>query len=148
MKAIHNPIQLICQRSICVRLPKYSDNQLRRSDGIYCDSCNHGFLSEISVTSFQDYYSNSYRQEYSHKSDVNSTNPAEIYNVYHQYQAQRLIHILPLLSSDYSVLEVGASAGQFLTHIKDIVSVVNAIELMLIVVVISFEHSIDCDSSF
>ena len=71
--------------------------KLRRSDGtvFYCDSCNHGFLSEISVTSFQDYYSNSYRQEYSHKSDVNSTNPAEIYNVYHQYQAQRLTHILP-----------------------------------------------------
>lgn len=77
----------------------------------------------------KEYYGELYRQEYSHNAEAAATNAREIYRVYKDYQQDRLHHIGPHLTSDSRLLEVGASSGQFLVHVKDKVAEVNAIEL-------------------
>lgn len=77
----------------------------------------------------KEYYGELYRQEYSHNAEAAATHAREIYRVYKSYQQDRLHHISPHLTASSRLLEVGASAGQFLTHVKDKVSEVNAIEL-------------------
>ena len=106
-------------------------NQLRRGNGTvrYCPACEYGYLVKEEVFDAKEYYGKLYRQEYSHNAEVAATNPQEIYRVYKNFQQDRLRHISPHLTSSTRLLEVGASAGQFLTHIKDNVGEVNAIEL-------------------
>lgn len=77
----------------------------------------------------KEYYGELYRQEYSHNAYAAATNAREIYRVYKNYQQDRLHHILPHLTTGSRLLEVDASAGQFLIHIKEKVGEVNAIEL-------------------
>lgn len=105
--------------------------ELRRGEGEvqYCDACEHGFLVTANHLDPKQYYSKSYRQEYSHNAVATATNARELFDVYSNYQYGRLRFVSPFLSSETRILEVGASAGQFLAHIKDKVSIVNAIEL-------------------
>jgi len=106
-------------------------HHLRRGEGEvrYCPDCDHGYLVQRELLNIKEYYDEQYRQEYSHNSEVASTNPHELHEVYKKYQRDRLEHISPFLTEESRVLEVGASAGQFLIHIKNDVSEVNAIEL-------------------
>lgn len=95
----------------------------------YCPACDHGYLLQEQVVEAKEYYGGLYRQEYSHNAQAAATNASEIYRVYKDYQQDRLHHIGPHLKSSSSLLEVGASSGQFLIHVKDKVAEVNAIEL-------------------
>lgn len=106
-------------------------NKLRRGDGyvFLCNSCEHGFLDLIPQIDMKDYYREAYRKEYSNRSKVSATNAEEIYDVYSQYQESRLEIIRPFLNKDKSLLEVGISAGQFVSHIKNEVKIINGIEL-------------------
>ena len=106
-------------------------DKLRRGNGMvrYCCACNHGYLVQEQTVNAKDYYGDLYRQEYSHNAEASATHAKEIYLVYKEYQEDRVNHIKPHLTPDSRLLEVGASAGQFLIHIKDMVSEVNAIEL-------------------
>jgi 2-polyprenyl-3-methyl-5-hydroxy-6-metoxy-1,4-benzoquinol methylase len=106
-------------------------HKLRRGNGMvrYCPACDHGYLVQEQTVDAKEYYGELYRQEYSHNAEAAATHAREIYRVYKNYQQDRLHHILPLLTASSQLLEVGASAGQFLCHIKDKVNVVNAIEL-------------------
>lgn len=117
----------LCSETTNIVLSK----ELRRGSGIvfYCEACQHGFLSENPSLDVKTYYADSYRQEYSHNAEAAATNAREIFEVYNPYQAVRLRKILPYLSQTTELLEVGASSGQFLVHIKDKVSLINAIEL-------------------
>jgi len=105
--------------------------ELRRGKGkvLYCSTCDHGFLAENLIKDIKAYYDEEYRQEYSHNAEVASTNASEIFEIYRQFQEDRLRIIQPDLNAQSKVLEVGASAGQFLTHIMNKVGIVNAIEL-------------------
>jgi 2-polyprenyl-3-methyl-5-hydroxy-6-metoxy-1,4-benzoquinol methylase len=105
--------------------------QLRRGYGMarYCSACDHGYLVQEQAVDAKEYYGELYRQEYSHNAEAAATHAREIYRVYKNYQQDRLHHILPLLTASSRLLEVGASAGQFLSHIKHRVAEVNAIEL-------------------
>lgn len=106
-------------------------HQLRRGNGTvrYCPACDHGYLAQEHMVDAKEYYGELYRQEYSHNAEAAATNAREIYRVYKDYQQDRLHHISPHLTASSRLLEVGASAGQFLVHIKDTVGEVNAIEL-------------------
>lgn len=106
-------------------------HQLRRGNGVvhYCPACDHGYLVQEQVVDAKEYYGELYRQEYSHNAEAAATNAREIYRVYKSYQQDRLQHIVPFLTASSRLLEVGASSGQFLVHIKDKVAEVNAIEL-------------------
>jgi 2-polyprenyl-3-methyl-5-hydroxy-6-metoxy-1,4-benzoquinol methylase len=105
--------------------------ELRRSKGLvrYCCACDHGYLVQDQSLDAKKYYGEEYRKEYSHNAEATSTHAREIYEIYKNYQQDRLQHILPFLSSGSRLLEVGASAGQFLSQIKHKVCEVNAIEL-------------------
>lgn len=106
-------------------------HQLRRGNGMvrYCPTCNHGYLVQEQVVDAKEYYGELYRQQYSHNAEAAATNAREIYRVYKDYQHDRLHHIGPHLTAGSRLLEVGASSGQFLVHVKDKVAEVNAIEL-------------------
>lgn len=106
-------------------------NKLRRGDGVvlYCKACEHGYLFQDQMIDAKEYYNEIYRQEYSHNAEAVATNAREIYRVYKDYQQVRLQQIDPYLNSGTRLLEVGASSGQFLVHVKDKVAEVNAIEL-------------------
>lgn len=105
---------------------------LRRGKGtvFYCTPCDLGFLDseQFDVKAF---YESKYRESVSHNADQASTNAAEIFGIYKKYQDQRLALIEPHLSEEKAVLEVGASAGQFLCHILDKCKSVSAVELDL-----------------
>lgn len=106
-------------------------HQLRRSNGLvlHCPACDHGYLVQEQAVDAKEYYGDLYRKEYSHNAEAAATHAREIYRVYKNYQEDRLLHISPHLTAGSRLLEVGASAGQFLVHIKDKVGEVNAIEL-------------------
>jgi 2-polyprenyl-3-methyl-5-hydroxy-6-metoxy-1,4-benzoquinol methylase len=117
---------------LCVaQTSKILAHQLRRGNGMvcYCPACDHGYLVQEQVVDAKEYYGELYRQEYSHNAEAAATNAREIYRVYKDYQQDRLHHIGPHLTSGSKLLEVGASSGQFLVHVKDKVAEVNAIEL-------------------
>lgn len=126
-------------------------HQLRRGNGMvrYCCACNHGYLVQKQTVNAKVYYGGLYRQEYSHNAEASATSAKEIYLVYREYQEDRINHIKPHLTPDSRLLEVGSSAGQFLVHIKDIVSEVNAIELdMACSDFVRKEFGIEVDTEF
>lgn len=106
-------------------------NEIRRGHGIvkYCEGCQHGFLINNQIVDEKAYYAEEYRKEYSHNAEEASTNAREIFEVYKDYQSDRLKEITPELGLTKNLLEVGASSGQFLTHVRDLVHKVDAIEL-------------------
>jgi 2-polyprenyl-3-methyl-5-hydroxy-6-metoxy-1,4-benzoquinol methylase len=106
-------------------------NVLRRGQGkvLHCPACDHGFLIEHRQVDAKQFYAEEYRQEYSHRAKEDGTNARELFEVYKHYQKGRLDTISPLLHHDTRLLEVGASSGQFLWHLKDRVGQVHAIEL-------------------
>ena len=117
----------VCSLSVKQLLTK----KLRRGIGkvYYCSLCDHGFLFENLLKDNKIYYNKKYRQEYSHNAEKKNTNPHELFTIYSQFQRDRLEVILPKLNFQTNLLEVGASAGQFLTHIKNKVAKIHAIEL-------------------
>jgi 2-polyprenyl-3-methyl-5-hydroxy-6-metoxy-1,4-benzoquinol methylase len=122
-------------KGLCSQCNKTTDkilsDELRRGSGIvfFCESCDYGFLVPDKNFNEQEYYAKEYRKEYSHFAEANETNPDEIFNTYKDYQKDRLRIISPYLKKKINLLEVGASAGQFLVHIKDRTQNINAIEL-------------------
>jgi len=126
-------------------------HQLRRGNGMvrYCPECDHGYLLQEHLLDAKEYYGEVYRQEYSHNAEAAATNAREIYRVYKDYQQDRLHHISPFLTASTKLLEVGASAGQFLTHFKDKVGEVSAIELdKACCAFLGSELGIEADSEF
>lgn len=106
-------------------------HSLRRGKGkvLHCPACDHGFLIQDKQVDAKQFYAEEYRQEYSHRAEESKTNARELFDVYKLYQKGRLDIISPLLKSDTRLLEVGASSGQFLWHVKERVRQVHAIEL-------------------
>ena len=114
----------------------------------YCQSCDHGFLDQA-PKNLKEYYAEEYRKTYSHKAKHSTTEYEEIFYTYVMYQTSRLKIISPLLKDDTSFLEVGASAGQFIYHIKDKVASAHAIELdKNAAEYITKKLSIETDSNF
>lgn len=81
---------------------------LRRGTGTvyHCPECDLGFLDGQPTN-----YNGPYRQS----ATPEMTTPEQIYNTYAPHQRHRLDLIMPHVKD--SILEFGASAGQFLTHI-------------------------------
>ena len=105
-------------------------DRLRRGHGrvFHCIFCDHAFLIPDTTTDPKKYYAEEYRQEYSHEADGSTTHPQEIFDIYSRFQTERLETVDKHLHADTRLLEIGASAGQFLVHILDRIAVANAIE--------------------
>lgn len=97
---------------------KVLTDRLRRGMGVvyYCESCDLGYLVKT-WRDEKDYYAKDYRDSVSHKAGGSATRAAEIFDVYSRYQKSRVDAVLPHLKPSTSILEIGASAGQFLAHI-------------------------------
>lgn len=124
------PNKMACR--ICGTITaKILTDRLRKGAGtiFYCKSCDHGSLILDEKIDAKEYYSKKYRQEYSHRASGSTTNAREIFDTYNQYQGHRVELISQHLFPTAKVLEVGASAGQFLSRIKSQVAQVDAIEL-------------------
>jgi len=104
--------------------------KLRKGKGrvFFCKNCEVGFLDKF-ITNEADYYDNEYRKKFSHRSESFKTHPSELFNIYKNFQKDRLSILKQYTSGKDSLLEIGASAGQFLVHVKDMFQVINAIEL-------------------
>lgn len=102
---------------------------LRRGEGtvFYCKNCDLGFLEgkKFDVRAF---YETEYRETVSHHMESAKTNAQEIFEVYRPFQRDRLDLIEPHLQGK-ELLEIGASAGQFIVHVEKQCSRVAAIEL-------------------
>jgi 2-polyprenyl-3-methyl-5-hydroxy-6-metoxy-1,4-benzoquinol methylase len=126
-------------------------SELRRGKGEvhYCAACDYGFLVDKQVRDAKAYYAEEYRREHSHNADATSTHARELYDVYVNFQSDRLREIVPVLTPKSRVMEVGASSGQFLVHIKDRVDTVQAIELDRdCCAFLTSEHGIEADTEF
>ena len=104
---------------------------LRRGPGrVYqCPRCDHAFLHQDTGRDLKSYYAKQYRQEYSHRVEGSRTNAAEIFDTYSRFQTDRVKIIKNYLNTQTRLLEIGASAGQFLTHVSNCIAVANAVEL-------------------
>jgi|SRR3989344_1329360 len=94
-------------------------DKLRRGSGtVYlCNDCDLGFLISAPVDA-KTYYDGEYRDAYSHRADGSATHASELFDVYKHYQQSRLDLIRPYLGPEVDILEIGASAGQFLFHLE------------------------------
>jgi 2-polyprenyl-3-methyl-5-hydroxy-6-metoxy-1,4-benzoquinol methylase len=103
---------------------------LRRGKGtvFYCQPCDLGFLDgeKFDVRTF---YESEYRESVSHRMESSKTNAQEIFEVYEPFQGDRLELIGPYLDGKTELLEIGASAGQFISHVQDQCARIAAIEL-------------------
>ncbi len=105
--------------------------ELRRGNGVvfFCGLCDHGFLVSDQLIDANEYYASEYRKEVSHVASGQSTDARELFQIYSKYQHERLRLVTPYLTPSTTLLEVGASAGQFLAHVKNLVLRADAIEL-------------------
>jgi len=94
---------------LCRGQSAFLTDQLRRGNGTvyHCSGCDLGFLQGTETD-----YNGPYRQS----ATPDCTTPQEIFLRYAPYQEDRLKLIRPHLGE--SILEFGASAGQFLHHVN------------------------------
>lgn len=95
-------------------------DKLRRGEGkvFHCLGCDLGFLIAVPVA--EDHYAARYRKTASHHADGSATSPAETFEACKHFQESRIEAVKPRLAADVSVLEFGASAGQFLWHLHGV----------------------------
>lgn len=98
-------------------------------DVFRCNRCSVVFLRPKNVD-LQKYYAGEYRKQYSPVLGKSNTSK-EIYDIYAPVQASRLARVKKYLGKNKRVLDVGASAGQFLKVIKPHVKEAVALEYNL-----------------
>lgn len=96
---------------------------------LVCKNCDTGFLAEIlSQENLEEYYKEAYRRDF--KPDLQTqTNAREIFDTYKQFMDDRLYNLSPYFNSEHRLLEIGCSAGMFLSHAKKHFKEVVGIEL-------------------
>lgn len=105
-------------------------DKLRDGDGLvyYCTTCELGFLAEM-VKDVKKYYEEEYRKKHNYDLEKSSAEAEELFNAYTQFQQDRLRVMNPFFGKSKKLLEIGCSAGQFLSHAKQLVGEVCGIEL-------------------
>jgi len=95
-------------------------NELRNSEGevYFCADCDLGLLKPLH-TDMKKYYDGEYREKFTCSLEVPSSDPEGIFNATKGFQQDRLDIIKPYAGSGSSLLDVGCSAGQFLSNVKD-----------------------------
>ena len=95
---------------------KVLSRELRRGTGevFHCEKCDLGFLLGAGYTD----YTGSYRWYASHKADGSGGTVEEIYRAYFPHQGKRLKLVNQFIRQDSALLELGASAGQFISQVR------------------------------
>lgn len=95
----------------------------------YCPQCDYGML-EAGFKDVAEYYDKEYRKKFKDElADEKEESPEEIYRMRCRYQEDRLNIIKDFFDIEKSFLEIGCSAGQFISKIKDKFGYVAGIEL-------------------
>lgn len=106
-------------------------NKLRRGRGIVyrCPYCNYGML-EPEFDNAKKYYDEEYRKHFKDKITDEKRETARLcYEMQKDYQGDRLKIISAFFNEDKDFLEIGSSAGQFLSHIVGKFKTLTGIEL-------------------
>lgn len=109
-------ISFVISCPLCAtKTDKVLARELRRGKGIvyHCSKCDLGFLLGAGHTD----YTGAYRYSASHKADGSGGSVEEIYRAYAPFQTRRLQLVNQLVKPDSAVLELGASAGQFISQL-------------------------------
>jgi len=96
---------------------KVLTSELRNSKGrvLWCEHCDLGIL-EKQIADPAAYYSSEYRK--THRNALDEHTPKQIYQNMVNYQASRLKIVGQYAKKRGKFLEIGCSAGQFLSHLK------------------------------
>lgn len=106
-------------------------SKLRRGEGdvYYCPECDYGMLLPKFVDA-KEYYNDEYRKKFKDTLvTAEEETPEEIYEMRCRYQTDRLNIIKNFYDKEKSFLEIGSSAGQFLSAVKSDFKSVAGIEL-------------------
>ncbi len=94
----------------------------------YCKECELGVLDDKrSEAELKKFYEKTYRKKFKPKLDKVST-PEELFNIYSNFQEDRIKLIKKFLTKKMRLLDIGCSAGMFLFHIKKYVKEVVGID--------------------
>ena len=94
----------------------------------YCKECELGMLDDIQSEEYlKSFYNNSYRKKFKPKLNEVST-PKELFDIYSDFQDDRVRIMKKYLTKKMRLLEIGCSAGMFLFHIKGYVKEVVGID--------------------
>lgn len=140
------------QCPVCaVSTTKILADSLRRGEGIvyYCEACDVGFLKNERQVDLKEFYAEEYRKTVAHTAEAAATNAREIFDIYKKFQKSRIEIIHPYINDKTHFLEIGASAGQFLTTITDKCERLCAIEVDKdCAVFLDQEFDIEIDTNF
>lgn len=83
----------------------------QKSNVYYCRECDLGFLdNNKNQEELMNYYRDTYRTD----------SPEKIFGDFFAFQKDRIDIIVPHINKNTKLLEVGCSAGMFLSHVKDL----------------------------
>lgn len=82
----------------------------------YCSRCDLGMLSKPAFNA-KHYYEKEYRLKFTDNLKNPNSTPSGIFRVQKEYQKDRLAIVKPYFNKHKSFLEIGSSAGQFLSHV-------------------------------
>ena len=93
-----------------------------------CERCELGMLdTNVSEDSLKKYYSKEYRSVGKPKLSGVS-DPAELFEIYQEFQGDRLRLLAPYFGKTKKSLEIGCSSGMFLYHVKNKVGKITGID--------------------
>ena len=91
---------------------------LRRGNGTvyYCDECDMGLL-EPCYKDAKEYYDKEYRKKFTDDLKKPSSDPEEMFRLQSMFHTDRVDIVRKYFDKKKNFLEIGCSAGQFLTHV-------------------------------
>ncbi|MDO8495052.1 MAG: class I SAM-dependent methyltransferase [bacterium] len=120
-------ICLICQQpKLNILTKQLRDGTSRRV--FHCPSCQLGILEEKKINVKQ-YYTEDYRKNHSNNLEKPNSKPEGIFRTEKNFQGDRLRIIKRFFSKKKTFLEVGCSAGQFISQVKDRFKMCAGVEL-------------------
>lgn len=96
-------------------------NELRNGEKwpvYYCSNCDLGFLAPQKLNA-KKYYDREYRKTHSNNLTVPNSKPNGIFNTEKHFQKDRLKIIQKFFNQKKTFLEIGCSAGQFISQVKN-----------------------------
>ncbi|MFC1643982.1 methyltransferase domain-containing protein [Candidatus Omnitrophota bacterium] len=94
----------------------------------YCEECEVTMLdNNCSDVDLREFYDKKYRKKFKPKLNKGSS-PQELFDIYSNFQEGRIQLIKKFLTKEMRLLEVGCSAGMFLSHVKNYVSEIVGID--------------------
>ena len=105
--------------------------KLRRGNGIvyYCSECDYGML-KAGFENASEYYDKEYRKKFKDiLTEDEEETPEEIYRMRYAYQKDRMGLLKDFFDKKKSFMEIGCSAGQFVSQVRDEFGDVEGIEL-------------------